>query len=330
MSDRTKKTKLIIIYMKKALLIIFFLSHTCLLQAQSSVSLFVGGDLDKFYPVVFQDKGWDGNVPTELFIGRSAVHTDEVWRGSLMAKIVFHNTQWGNGARFTDVDLYQRFNKFNNIDVPFIAGYQDASLGNGTIDFIVWLRGGTTYYYSSNVVQVPVVYDGIKNPLPFMEVNAVTGHNFKTTVEDYVNSFGKSSEGTVYMQGAGLNYLNGDLGLGTKNTRGFKLAVNGKIRAQEIRVEMADWPDYVFEKEYELTPLSELKEFIQLNRHLPGVPKAGDVQQNGVELGEMNKILLKKIEELTLHLISKDEELKSLNKKVDELSAKMTQFTKDK
>lgn len=317
--------------MKKTLLILLFLSHTYLLQAQSSVSLFVGGDLDKFYPVVFQDKGWNINVPTELFIGRSAVHTDEVWRGSLMAKIVFHNTQWGNGARFTDVDLYQRYNKLSSIDVPFIAGYQDASLGNGTLDFIVWLRGATTYYYSSNVVQSPMVHDGVQNPLPFAEVNAVTGHSFKTAVEPYVNSFGKSSEGTVYARGPGLNYLNGDLGLGTMNTRGYKLAVNGKIRAQEIKVEMgADWPDYVFEKDYALTSLPELKEFIQLNRHLPGLPKAADVQQNGVELGEMNKILLKKIEELTLHLISKDEELKNLSNKVVELDAKMTQLIKDK
>lgn len=314
--------------MKKTLLILLFLCAVNFLQAQSSIKLYVGGDLDKFYPVVFQDGGWNVNVPTELFIGRSSVHGDEAWRGSLMAKIVFHNTQWGNGARFTDVDLYQRLNKYAANDVPFIAGYHDASSSNNTFDFIVWLRGSTNYYYSSNAQQSPVVYDGVQNPLPFREVNgAIEGHSFKTDLDPYVNSFGKSSEGTVYMQGAGLNYFNGDLGLGTMNTRGYKLAVNGKIRAQEIKVEAGEnWPDYVFKKDYELGSLSELKEFIQLNHHLPGVPKAADLEKNGVELGEMNKMLLKKIEELTLHLISKDDELKKLNEKVVALDAKMTQL----
>lgn len=282
-------------------------------------------DLFEFYPVVFHDVIWDKNVPTELSIGRSGIHTDAEWRGSLMAKFVFHNSRWGNGARFTDVDLYQRFNKNDFNDIPFIAGYHDATALNATLDFIIWLRGGTTYFYSSNNAQSPVVYDGVQNPLPFKELNSTDAtHSFKTTVDPYVNSFGKSSEGTVYMQGTGLNYFKGDLGLGTMNTRGYKLAVKGKITAEEIKVETGNWPDYVFKKDYELTSLPELNEFIRLNHHLPGVPKAKDVEQNGVELGEMNKILLKKIEELTLHLIGKDSELKDQNIKQNTLELKLS------
>lgn len=121
----------------------------------------------------------------------------------------------------------------------------------------------------------------------------------------------------------------GNIGIGTLLPT-EKLSVNGNIRAKEIKVETANWPDYVFKKDYELTSLAELGEFVRLNHHLPGVPKATEVETNGLELGEMNKILLKKIEELTLHLISKDEEFKNLNKMVSELDAKLNHLISNK
>jgi len=108
----------------------------------------------------------------------------------------------------------------------------------------------------------------------------------------------------------------GNVGIGTKTPK-EKLSVNGKIRAQEIKVEMANWPDYVFKKDYQLPTLEETESQIQLNGHLPGIPSAAEVKANGIEVGEMNAKLLKKIEELTLHLILKDKELakeRSINK----------------
>ncbi len=95
---------------------------------------------------------------------------------------------------------------------------------------------------------------------------------------------------------------NGNVGIGTA-TPDEKLAVKGKIRAQEIKVEATNWPDYVFEKEYSLPTLEETAQFITENGHLPEIPKASAIESDGLSLGEMNKLLLKKIEELTLHLI---------------------------
>jgi hypothetical protein len=93
---------------------------------------------------------------------------------------------------------------------------------------------------------------------------------------------------------------------------GYKLAVGGKIIAEEVVLKLqANWPDYVFEKDYKLPSFEELQLFIAQHKHLPGVPSANQVQDNGISVAEMNSILLKKIEELTLYII----ELKKENEK---------------
>lgn len=107
----------------------------------------------------------------------------------------------------------------------------------------------------------------------------------------------------------------GNVGIGITNP-GEKLAVNGKIKAKEIRVSMEGWPDYVFEDDYNVGTLEELESYIKANKHLPDVPAAKAVSEDGIELGEMNKLLLKKIEELTLHMISQQKEINELKKKV--------------
>ncbi|WP_286863326.1 MULTISPECIES: hypothetical protein [Sphingobacterium] len=101
---------------------------------------------------------------------------------------------------------------------------------------------------------------------------------------------------------------NGRVGIGTTAPK-ETLSVNGKIRAQEVKVETSNWPDYVFADGYQLPSLKETAKFIEKNKHLPGVPKAADIEENGLSLGEMNRVLMQKVEELTLHLIHKDNEM---------------------
>jgi hypothetical protein len=109
----------------------------------------------------------------------------------------------------------------------------------------------------------------------------------------------------------------GDLGIGTNDTHGFKLAVNGNIRAREIKVEAGPWPDYVFKPTYKLPSLSAVKEYIDKNQHLPDIPSEAEVAKEGINLGEMNRLLLKKVEELTLYLIDVKQELKDLRRQVN-------------
>jgi hypothetical protein len=113
----------------------------------------------------------------------------------------------------------------------------------------------------------------------------------------------------------------GRVGIGTNSpATGYALSVNGKAVCTEVLVDnVANWPDYVFGKDYELMSLSGLEQSIRENNHLPGIPSALEVEENGVLLGEMQKKQLEKIEELTLYTIAQDKQISDLQKSVEEL-----------
>jgi hypothetical protein len=106
----------------------------------------------------------------------------------------------------------------------------------------------------------------------------------------------------------------------TTEATGYRLNVNGKVICTEVRVEaLANWPDYVFGDQYHLMNLDELEQNIKSNGHLPGLPSASHVNANGFELGDMQRILLEKIEELTLYTIEQNKQITELQKKVSDL-----------
>ncbi|AZI24052.1 hypothetical protein EA772_01340 [Pedobacter sp. G11] len=112
-----------------------------------------------------------------------------------------------------------------------------------------------------------------------------------------------------------------NVGIGT-STPNEKLAVNGNIRAKEIKVETTNWPDYVFDEGYKIEKLGTLESYIKTNKHLPEMPSAKEVESEGVELGDIIKRLLKNQEELTLHLIEKNKEIINLEKRLSDLERK--------
>lgn len=121
--------------------------------------------------------------------------------------------------------------------------------------------------------------------------------------------------------GSSIYYQDGNVGIGTVDTYGAMLAVKGKIFATEVLIKHeADWYDHVFESNYKLTPLNELETFINKNKQLPDVPSSEEVKENGINLGEMNGVLLKKVEELTLYIISQQKMIDELQQKVEKLS----------
>jgi len=112
----------------------------------------------------------------------------------------------------------------------------------------------------------------------------------------------------------------GSLVIGTTNPQGYLLAVNGSAIFTSAWVKPnANWPDYVFRKDYPLPSLKSIAVYIRTNGHLPDIPSADSIAKKGIELGGSQAALLKKIEELTLYVIEQNEELKSQKERIDRL-----------
>lgn len=295
--------------MKRFLIAILpFLAMSYSYARADTGSIAVFGDFDKFYPVTWTDGGWNDHAASELEIGRSDVHENSQWRGALIAKFTYHVTNGGHGANFINADI-------NSSIVQFVGGWRDATALSSYNKTVIWLRGGgTTYHYKTNYAVAAVIYDGVQNPLPFQETGG-PAHSYKNIPDSYVNPAGISIGGAAYFNGNGVNYFAGNIGIGTVSPNGYKLAVQGNVHAQEVVVDINNWPDYVFKKDYTLTPLADLKAYINQNQHLPEIPSEKEITEQGLNLGEMNKLLIKKIEELTLYLIEKDKQLSELNDK---------------
>ena len=113
----------------------------------------------------------------------------------------------------------------------------------------------------------------------------------------------------------------GNIGINTITPK-EKLSVRGNIRAIEVKVESSNWPDYVFMDDYKLPTLQQTAKYIKANGHLQDMPTAREVANQGIALGELNAKLLRKIEELTLHLINLEEDNKKQQIEIDALKAR--------
>lgn len=115
----------------------------------------------------------------------------------------------------------------------------------------------------------------------------------------------------------GINLMmvkaDGSVGIGTTVTHGHKLAVNGSGLFTKVKVKAyGSWPDYVFQPDYDLPTLTEVENYISINHHLKDIPSQQEVQENGIDLGEMDKKLLQKIEELMLYTIAQQKQIDAL------------------
>lgn len=142
----------------------------------------------------------------------------------------------------------------------------------------------------------------------------------KTLSGLYIANYGDGEQGASIFVKKG-----GNVGIGTISPD-EKLTVKGKIHSEEVKVDLLVPADYVFEKyytgksllksDYSMPTLEEVEKFTKENNHLPNVPSAQEIKENGLKLGEMSNLLLQKIEELTLYLIEQ-------NKKIEALEAKL-------
>lgn len=140
-------------------------------------------------------------------------------------------------------------------------------------------------------------------------------------------SWGNTGVGT-YTPNAKF-HVNGAQLIGGNTARiatGYQLSVDGKIIAEEVKVQLStSWPDYVFADDYRLLPIEDLEKSIRQNKHLPNIPSAAEVTaEKGIQLGEMNRKLVEKVEELTLYIIQLKKENTSLESRLTKLEEKIS------
>jgi hypothetical protein len=206
-------------------------------------------------------------------------------------------------------------------------------MGNGFVHFIVTGSGRVGIGTSSPTSTLDVRGDVYTNGSVYVDGGDVIlsrttnpyGYVSRPNVSGFKNlAFGVTGGGNLdnLQVFSNLSVFNGNVGIGTASPGSFKLAVEGKIGAREIQVTLQNpFPDYVFGSDYKLRSLSSLEQYINQNKHLPGVPSADEVEKNGgVELGKLNTKLLEKVEELTLYVIELKKENQQMKKEIKKLS----------
>ena len=176
---------------------------------------------------------------------------------------------------------------------------------------------------------------GIGTSTPVSKLDVIGQDGLRTTgYQPFITLLDNNSNRSTRMQSANGDFIlhravgtanystqlivkdNGNVLIGTVTDSGYKLAVNGNIRAKEIRVQTG-WADYVFADDYRLRPLEEVETFIKANRHLPEIQPASEIQENGLDLAATTTKMMSKIEELTLYLIDMKKENDALKARVN-------------
>jgi hypothetical protein len=143
-------------------------------------------------------------------------------------------------------------------------------------------------------------------------IGSTSGSNIVIDNNEIIARGINGSVGSLLLQNDGGSVRIGNVSVPT----GYKFAINGKMICEELRVKLASsWPDYVFQKNYKLLPLNQLRNFVKVNKHLPNIPSAIEVEKEGIAVGEMQKKLVEKVEELTLYILQLEERLNQLENK---------------
>lgn len=232
-----------------------------------------------------------------------------------------------DGAAWTSAAFWKR--NINNNNLFYLTG--NVGIGTGTPASILDVEGDQTLggnlkftsgtqsiqFANPGSTPAPMMYmlqSGTTNTARMVIAHSPSYSNWGLQYTDNTDQFDFLGGGSSRMS---INLSNGNVGIGV-TTPVYKLEVCGTIRAKEVRVETG-WCDYVFEKNYKLRTINDLEQYINVNKHLPGIAPASEVEKDGLKVAEMNKAMMEKIEELTLYVIQLSKDNQKLHDEIDSL-----------
>jgi hypothetical protein len=145
----------------------------------------------------------------------------------------------------------------------------------------------------------------------FMMLGSETGGNIVIDNNEVI-ARNNGAVSTLFLQNNGGPVQIGSTGVPT----GYLLSVAGKAICTELRVQLTGaWPDYVFDSKYKLPSFDKLRQYINENKHLPNIPAAKDIEKSGMDVGDMQRRMMEKIEELTLYVLELEKKVSALEKR---------------
>lgn len=224
------------------------------------------------------------------------------------------NTSLGDSSGYANTTGH------NNVNIGVHAGYLNVT-GSSNVNIGTWAGNQNTNGVDNTIVGTMAGFNNLGSRNVF--IGHDSGKQELGSDKLYIDNSDTSSPLIHGDFNTDEVAINGKLGIGTNSFIDgadiYSLSVNGKVRAHSVKV-YTDWADYVFEDTYTLSSLNEVEQHIKDKGHLKDIPSAKEVEENGIELGEMNKLLLQKIEELTLYLIAQDKEIKDLKNKIEAIT----------
>lgn len=153
--------------------------------------------------------------------------------------------------------------------------------------------------------------------------NSGAGRTTAIIFQNTDNKISVNSSGMMTMNAGSFSLTGGNVGIGCAPNGGYALSIDGGLLSTKVSIiEVEDWPDYVFSKDHDLMSLDELELYIEKNSHLPSVPSREEVLKNGINVAQMNSVLLEKIEELTLYVIELQKQIEKQQNEIKELKAR--------
>lgn len=209
----------------------------------------------------------------------------------------------------TKVEFYQGTEKIGeSVSSPYTFAWNNVQAGSYTLT--------ARAYDNSNADSISVAKNITVNPTTRWSLLGNAGTSPATSF------LGTTDSVRLVFRANSIEHMtilpNGFVGIGTDSMPDptARLGVNGPIFATKLKITQSGWADYVFNKDYKLPTLLEVEAHIKKHRHLPGVPSASEVIGRQVDVGDMQEILLKKIEELTLYVIEQQKQIEELHEKL--------------